>query len=171
MPPHHEPFKALGPIAWSDIPQDDLKSFLNSVFSRSQTVIESVPSTTPTATNAASSASRSRAQTDSALNSSAAANAQKASPIQDPAALQHVQDLRKEWKEVKVNPKDNPHGVDVYKLGAKDGRGAWFARRSVYDGPDFDSWKEAFLAEFHESMKVQGSPGSGNIRGIGADEL
>lgn len=176
MPSHHESFQALGPVEWSNVPQDDLKGFLNGLFSGAQTVIDSIPSTSPTATApasdaAASSTGRSRAKTDSAVGSNAAAATASLSPLmQDPAALQHVQQLRKEWKEIKISPKDNPHGISVYKLGSKDGRGAWFARRSVHDGLAFDTWKEALQAEFNESMKVQGDPGSGNIRGIGADK-
>ncbi|KAI1113212.1 hypothetical protein F5Y14DRAFT_227622 [Nemania sp. NC0429] len=78
--------------------------------------------------------------------------------------------LRKEWKEVKINPRENSLGLDIYKLAAKDGKGSWFARRSVHDGLGFETWKTAMEREFAESLKVQGSPGDGKIRGLGADK-
>ncbi|KAL6868017.1 hypothetical protein J3F83DRAFT_738920 [Trichoderma novae-zelandiae] len=68
-----------------------------------------------------------------------------------------------------MNAKENPLNISVYKLAAKDGKGAWFARRSLHHGLSFDDWKTGLEMEFPETLKVQGSPGSGNIRGIGAD--
>ncbi|KAK5627877.1 hypothetical protein RRF57_003592 [Xylaria bambusicola] len=82
---------------------------------------------------------------------------------------QKAKELRKEWKEVKVNPRDNPLELNVYKLPAKDGRGAWFARRSIHNGQSFKKWKTGIEREFAESLKVQGQPGDGKIRGLGAD--
>ncbi|GKT87818.1 LOW QUALITY PROTEIN: reticulocyte-binding protein 2 like protein A [Colletotrichum tofieldiae] len=86
------------------------------------------------------------------------------------AALRLSQDLSKEWKEVKVNARDNPLAINVYKLAAKDGKGSWFARRSVHDGLTFEKWKLGLEREFAESMKVQSGPGAGAIRGIGAEK-
>lgn len=164
---HHEPLKALGPCEWSDIPQDDFKTFLNQTFSHAQAVIDSIPPT-QSATKASSATRRARAQTDSAVD---APDIAIPAPLRhDQASLQHIEQLRKEWKEVKVNAKENPHNMTVYKLGSKDGNGAWFARQSVHEGLSFDKWKAGLELEFKESMKVQGSPGSGNIRGIGADK-
>ena len=60
-------------------------------------------------------------------------------------------------------------GMGIYKMSGKDGRGAWFARRSVHDGLDFSTWKDGLQAEFPESIKVLGGPGEGNIRGIGGE--
>lgn len=54
-------------------------------------------------------------------------------------------------------------------MGGKDGRGSWFARRSVHEGLGFKKWKKAMEREFPETMKVQGGPGEGNIRGIGGE--
>jgi len=59
--------------------------------------------------------------------------------------------------------------MNVYKLGAKDGKGSWFARRSVHEGLGFTKWKKGLEREFPETMKVQGGPGEGNIRGIGGE--
>ena len=59
--------------------------------------------------------------------------------------------------------------MSVYKMAGKDGRGAWFARRSVHEGLGFRKWKLGLQREFPESMEVQGGPGEGNIRGIGSE--
>ena len=78
--------------------------------------------------------------------------------------------FQKEWgKPIKLAPKDNPLGMAVYKMAGKDGKGAWFARRSVHEGMGFKKWKLGLEKEFPESMEVQGGPGEGNIRGIGGE--
>ncbi|KAF5006886.1 hypothetical protein FDECE_6763 [Fusarium decemcellulare] len=163
---HHEPLGAMGPVEWEQVPQDDLPEFLADIFSETQTVIESIPA--PATRAAPTSTGRARSKTESAASGP---DIQRApSQRQKASAISQAQDLRKEWKEVKVNAKENPLGINVYKLGAKDGRGAWFARRSVHEGLSFDDWKTGLSVEFAETMKIQGSPGSGNIRGIGADK-
>lgn len=177
---HHEPLKSLGSLDWADVPQDDLKSFLHNIFADAHTVIDSVPSPTSSVAAAASppSKGRSRAKTDSAVGDptastvAAAATAAAATPgfPRNEAAVENSRQLQKEWKEVKVNPRENPLGVKVYKMSANDGGGAWFARRSVHEGLTFDQWKAGLDREFIETMEVQGGPGSGSIRGIGADK-
>ena len=169
MASHHEPLKALGPIDWADVDQDDLAKLLSDTLREAQVVIDSVPAATASAKLAAAETGRARAKTDSALvyanvQSSMAASA-AARDAESPASSQ----LRREWKEVKTNPKENPHAISVFKLAGKDGRGAWFARRSVHDMLTFEQWRAGLKREFQESMKVQGAPGSGSIRGIGAD--
>lgn len=166
MPSHHEPFAALGPVDWSAVPADDLPSFLADTFASAQTIIDSIP--VPAPVQAATAARRARAQTDPpqpsvALNAAMAAR-------QSGTSIRTAQDLMKEWKDVKVNPKDNPLAINVYKLAAKDGRGSWFARRSIHDGLPFATWKLGLEREFAESIKVQTGPGGGSIRGIGADQ-
>ncbi|KAH7162645.1 hypothetical protein B0J13DRAFT_491250 [Dactylonectria estremocensis] len=166
MAKHHEPLSAMGPVDWDAVSKDDIKDFLEDVFVETQTVVESIPATPPKA--AAASTGRARSKTESAV---AVGNVQRASSQRQTAvAIGQAEDLRKEWKEVKSNPRDNPLGISVYKLSAKDGRGSWFARRSVHEGLTFDDWKNGLDKEFLETMKVQGAPGSGNIRGIGADK-
>ncbi|KAL7789210.1 hypothetical protein V8C43DRAFT_316338 [Trichoderma afarasin] len=158
--PEEPPLRALGPIEWDEVPVDDLKPFMNEAFVDAQTVVESVPSpTTATATGAGA--------------ASAAAVFEQAeisySQRQPGSSLAMAQQLRKEWKEIKMNAKDNPLNISVWKLAAKDGKGAWFARRSLHHGLTYDNWKTGLEKEFPETLKVQGSPGSGNIRGVGAD--
>ncbi|KAF4452256.1 putative Snf1p protein kinase interacting protein (SIP3 protein) [Fusarium austroafricanum] len=163
---HHEPLGAMGPIEWEQVPQDDLNEFLADVLSETQTVVESIPM--PSKREASYSTGRARSKTESAAS---APDIKRALTLRQKAeAIGQAQDLQKEWKEVKVNAKENPLGINVYKLSAKDGRGAWFARRSVHEGISFDNWKKGLSLEFSETMKVQGAPGSGNIRGIGADK-
>lgn len=166
MASHHEPLAAMGPVDWDQVPQDDLEDFLADIFSETQTVIESIPA--PATRAAPSGGGRARSKTESAA--SGPDIQQALSQRQKASAISQAQDLRKEWKEIKVNAKENPLGINVYKLAAKDGRGAWFARRSVHEGLSFDDWKTGLSVEFAETMKIQGSPGSGNIRGIGADK-
>lgn len=163
-PSHHEPFQSLSPVDWTKIPHDDLKAFLDSIFSEANTVVESVPS--PASTTSTPSTNRARSKTDSDV----LPNGSPPSQSQSPAALEQSNKLKPEWKEIKLNPKENPHDVKVWKLGAKDGKGAWFARRSVHQGLNFDQWKSGLDREFIETMKVEGGPGSGSIRGIGAEK-
>lgn len=154
---HHDAFKALAPIEWDTINQDDLKTFLTDTFVDAQCLIDSIPISLNSKSN---SAGRPRSATDP-VGSKPSEQAQKSSD-----SAEH---LRKEWKEVQVSPKENPLGVNVYKMSSKDRKGAWFARRSVHEGMSFDQWKLGMQSEFAESLKVQGEPGSGKIRGIGAD--
>ncbi|KAG6325333.1 hypothetical protein E4U44_006071 [Claviceps purpurea] len=167
---HHQPLKALAPIDWNDILQHDLATFLNDSFEQAQIAIDSVPSAATAATGVKTAATgRARAKTDSAVIYNPAPV--PSAPLRDTAATAELSaQLRKEWKEIKTNPKDNPLGISVYKLAGKDGKGAWFARRSVHVGLSFEQWKTGLQKEFAESMNVQGAPGSGNIRGIGAEK-
>ncbi|KAL2156356.1 hypothetical protein VTH82DRAFT_1101 [Thermothelomyces myriococcoides] len=119
-----------------------------------------------------------------------------------------VENLRKEWKDLKMHQQsqgnggknkkkskinngngggsgsgngNNPHQIAVYKMSAKDGKGAWFARRSLHragNGGDgrggFEKWEAALRKEMEASLeRVQATPGkepgTGNIRGIGAE--
>lgn len=165
----HEALEALGPVGWDDLPHDDMKTYLDDIFSQALAVSESIPSPDVQGQPARSTASgRSRAKTESAA---AFADIHRSlSPRQSAATLAAAEELRKDWKEIKMNAKDNPMGINVYKMSGKDGRGAWFARQSVHDTLSFAEWKTGLEREFSESLKVQGSPGSGSIRGIGADK-
>ncbi|KAJ4158321.1 uncharacterized protein LMH87_008853 [Akanthomyces muscarius] len=164
----HEPLQALAPADWDHLPQDDLATYINDVFSQSMIVVESIPSpSSAAAPTAPATSGRARAKTESAVLHN---DAQRSRAPRLPAAsLDAAVALRKDWKEVKVNPKENPLGINVFKLSSKDGKGAWFARQSVHEGLSFDDWRAGLEREFAESLKVQGSPGVGNIRGIGAD--
>ncbi|KAH7329220.1 hypothetical protein B0I35DRAFT_38939 [Stachybotrys elegans] len=166
MTTHHEAFKALGPIDWDQVPTDGLGPFLQGVFRDAQTIVESVPS--PASATAAATTQRARARTDSAID----VGDLTISPATrlSPEASSQASQLQKDWKEVKVNPKDNPLGINVYKLASKDGNGAWFARRSIHEAPSFDIWKLGLEKELAETLKSRKPLGSGNIRGIGAEK-
>ncbi|KAH8595850.1 hypothetical protein B0O99DRAFT_511145 [Bisporella sp. PMI_857] len=162
----HDALKALGPTDFADTPLDDLKPFLSEAFRAGQLIADSVPIAAPPE-DAASPEGRSRANTTASIASSASEI--ELSSARSPPPPEDVLKLQKEWKAVKLNPKENPLGMGVYKLSAKDGRGSWFARRSVHEGLGFKKWKKALKREFPETMKVQGGPGEGNIRGIGGE--
>ncbi|KAJ3579564.1 hypothetical protein NPX13_g995 [Xylaria arbuscula] len=137
-----ETFKALGPVEWEAFAQDDPTIRMPDIFNDAHCLIDSIPSPSD----------------DNSM------------PTQPAEYLQRSRELRKEWKEVRINPRDNPFGLNVYKMAAKDGRGAWFARRSIHTGQSFTKWKTGIEREFSESLKVQGQPGDGKIRGLGADK-
>ncbi|KAL2141110.1 hypothetical protein VTI28DRAFT_2800 [Corynascus sepedonium] len=101
-----------------------------------------------------------------------------------------VDKLMREWKDLKLaaqqqsksnrkkNKEDdnnnNPHQITVYKMSAKDGGGSWFARRSLHHGGGFDKWEAALRREMTATLeRVEATPGkepgTGNIRGIGAE--
>lgn len=162
----HTALQALSPTDFTSVPLHDLGGYLHETFSKAQVLIDSVPlpgpeSVTPTA--------RSRSNTVSSIASNAseisASSARSADPVPEHISLQ------KEWgKALKLGAKENPLGISVYKLSGKDGKGAWFARRSVHEGLGFAKWKRGLEREFPESMAVQGGPGQGNIRGIGGEK-
>lgn len=160
----HNALKTLSPTPFSSVPTDhaELKVYLRDAFHRAQALIDSVPLPPPPDTG------RSRANTTTSI----ASNASEISPSSarsDPPRAEHAI-LQKEWgKPIKLTPKENPLGMTVYKLAGKDGKGAWFARRSVHEGLGFEKWKKGLQREFPKTMEVHGGPGEGNIRGIGAE--
>ncbi|KAH6694145.1 hypothetical protein F5X68DRAFT_49279 [Plectosphaerella plurivora] len=168
MAKHHEPLQSLCPIDWDAAAAGGLDDVLAGALAGAQTVIDSIPVPASLQAATATSHRRPRSQTDPPSPSTAINRS--LSTRQSGAALQQAQDLMKEWKDVKINARDNPLSINVYKLAAKDGRGAWFARRSVHDGLTFEKWKLGLEREFLESMKVQSGPGAGSIRGIGAEK-
>lgn len=159
-----EALTSLGPMAWEDVPTDNLKNFLETAFSDAQLLVDSIPIPTPDSQKTG----RSRANTTSSIASNASEISE--SSYRSSAPADEVESLQSNWgKPVKVNAKENPLGINVYKMAGNDRKGAWFARRSVHEGLGFKKWKRALEAEFPETMKVQGAPGEGNIRGIGGE--
>lgn len=162
----HTALQSLGPADFSSVPTEETetKEYIQQLFAHAQIIIDSVPPPIETP----SLPSRSRANTTSSNPPSASdltASQARSEPI-DPANAS----LQKEWsKPIKLGAKENPLGISVYKLGGKDGRGAWFARRSVHEGMGFRKWKLGLQREFPETMETQGGPGEGNIRGIGGE--
>ena len=158
--------QSLGPTEFSSVPTEESKTkdYLQDLFDQAKIIIDSVPPPQETPpTNA-----RPRSNTATSIVSSASdlsASSARSDPID-----QANTSLQKEWsKPIKLAAKENPLSMSVYKLGGKDGRGAWFARRSVHEGLGFRQWKLGLQREFPETMEVQGGPGEGNIRGIGGE--
>ncbi|KAL8733297.1 MAG: hypothetical protein Q9181_003636 [Wetmoreana brouardii] len=162
----HVALQGLGPTDFSTVPTDEseTKDYLQHLFAQAKTIIDSVP---PPA-EAPSTPARSRSNTTTS-NPSSASDLSASSARSDPINPANVS-LQKEWsKPIKLGAKENPLSISVYKLGGKDGRGAWFARRSVHEGMGYRKWKLGLQREFPETMEVQGGPGEGNIRGIGGE--
>ncbi|KAL9594802.1 MAG: hypothetical protein Q9179_005242 [Wetmoreana sp. 5 TL-2023] len=152
----HAALQSLGPTDFSTVPTDQLetKDYLQHLFAQAKTIIDSVPPPTEVPSTPA----RSRSNTTTSSVSSASdlsASSARSDPI-DPANVS----LQKEWsKPMKLGARENPLSISVYKLGGKDGRGAWFARRSVHEGMGYRKWKLGLQREFPETMEVQGGPG------------
>lgn len=162
----HSALKSLAPLDFSDVPTapDELDAYISDIFTNSELIVESVPIPSPDDV-----ATRSRSDTGSSVASSSSEMASSAARSAEPAP-EHTA-LRKEWgKPYKLNAKENPLNISVYKASGKDGHGAWFARRSVHEGLGFARFKRGLEREFPEAMKVQGGPGEGSIRGIGGEK-
>ncbi|KAI9763115.1 MAG: hypothetical protein M1835_007921 [Candelina submexicana] len=163
----HEALQILSPTDFSSVPLSDLKPYLQEVFSKSQLLIDSVP--IPPSDGTLTPTARSRSSTATSSNASDISEV-LASPARPETPVPTVAALQKEWgKPIKLAAKDNPLGMSVYRCSGKDGRGAWFARRSVHEGLGFSRWKRSLEREFPETMEFQGGPGEGNIRGIGGE--
>ena len=163
----HSALQTLSPTSFSSVPLDEplLKDYLQDAFFQSQALIDSVP---PPSIDDSSLATRSRASTGASTASSVSEMSVSSARPDPPSPLHAV--LQKEWgKPIKLAAKDNPLAMAVYKLNGKDGKGAWFARRSVHEGMGFKKWKMGLQREFPESLEVQGGPGEGNVRGIGGE--
>jgi len=159
----HKALEQIGPIDWADVPQD-LGPFMKNLFETGELICNSVP---PPAGGTAYEASKpTHSKPDTAKSAKEVVNSD-ARPV-DPHP-EHVA-LQKSWgKPVKLNAKDNPLGISVYKMAAKDRHGAWFARRQVLEGVSFTKVRRAMQREFAESLAQSGGPGAGNVRGIGGD--
>jgi hypothetical protein len=161
----HEALACLRPKEFSDVPTDNLKTFLPEILSNAETIANSVPPPpdgTPYETS-----KRTRTSPEPATN---AADLTVSEVRRPPPAEMHAQ-LQKSWgKPVKLGAKEAATGMRVFKMAGNDRHGAWFARTSVHEGLGFAKWKESMQKEFPESLEVQGGPGEGNVRGIGGDQ-
>ena len=159
----HSALESLSPTPFSSIPTgpSEAASYLQTAFQKAQQIIDSVPLPPPPPTDLPVKTRARSASNVSEISSSSA----RSDPL-DPSNVA----LQKEWgKPIKLSAKDNPLNMTVYKCAGKDGRGAWFARRSVHEGLGFKKWKLGLQREFPETLQVQGAPGEGNIRGIGGE--
>ncbi|RMD41300.1 hypothetical protein DV735_g3832, partial [Chaetothyriales sp. CBS 134920] len=157
--------QALSPVDFSDVPTpvEELDQYLADLHAQAQTIVESIPIADPD-----EGLTRSRAKTISSVASNASEISASAARSEPPEP--HIASLQKEWgKPLKIKHSENLLGISVYKTAGKDGKGSWFARRSVHEGLGFARFKAAFQKEFPTSLAVQGAAGEGNIRGIGAE--
>ena len=171
---HHQPFKSLGPLSWdtdiaphttgnkNDDVDDDaaLTNLFTSTLANAQLLIDSIPpssSSPATATTAAATPKtpgRARSHTDSAVSPPSTTTSTTPSTSttkrNDGGGDSHqkatLTKLSREWKDLKMQQASagNPHGIAMYKMAAKDGRGAWFGRRSLHrvgpGGVGFEKW-------------------------------
>ncbi|KAF8421197.1 hypothetical protein EV426DRAFT_718846, partial [Tirmania nivea] len=95
------------------------------------------------------------------------------------SATPESHDINKLYKSVKLpTPQPPPGDMKLWKLSAKDGKGVWFARRSVHKGIGFERLKRGLDVEFAlgehglEGTEKQEVPGGGvdSVRGIGCVE-
>ncbi|KZM24832.1 uncharacterized protein EKO05_0003481 [Ascochyta rabiei] len=161
----HKALECLRPKEFSDVPTDNLKSFLPEILSNAELIANSVPP--PPNGTPYESAQRTRTSPQPAAN---AADLTKSEVRRPPPAKEH-EALQKLWgKPVKLGGKEAAAGMSVYKMAGHDRHGAWFSRTSVHEGLGFAKWKRMMQREFPESLEVRGGPGEGNIRGIGGDQ-
>ena len=159
----HKALEQIGPIDWTDVPQD-LGPFMKNLFETGELICNSVPPPAGGTAYEASKPSQSKPDTAKSAKEVVNSDARPVEPHPDHVALQ------KSWgKPVKLNAKENPLGISVYKMAAKDRHGAWFARRQVLEGVSFTKVRRAMQREFAESLAQSGGPGAGNVRGIGGD--
>jgi hypothetical protein len=160
----HDALQNLSPVTWTDLPKDNLDSYLTECFAAGELICNSLP---PLADGTPFHASKPHHRKPNQARSHKEIHPSAARP---PSAHADHEKLHKSWgKPVKINPSQNPLHVNVYKMAGNDRHGAWFARKSVHEGLGFDKFKRAMMREFSESMTVTGSPGAGAIRGIAAD--
>lgn len=163
----HSAFHSIGPCSFSDVPKSspELDEWLTKLFTDCKLILESVPIADPDESH-----TRARSQTTSSIASNAS-EMSSSSARSAPASPEHTA-LQKEWgKPIKLSAKENPLGMSVFKTSGKDGKGAWFARRSVHEGLGFARFKSGLQREFPESLAAGTAPGEGNVRGIGGEKL
>jgi hypothetical protein len=164
----HTALEALRPRVYSDIPIHDPSAFLAHTFAAAELIVNSVPLAPPPRSTLDQNLS---ALNNGRIHATCAAEV-TASSARPPPVDPEQEKLRDHWgKPLKLAAKDNRLGMSMYKMGANDRHGAWFARRSIHDGFSFDRWRAAMKGEFVESLAVQGGPGAGSVRGIGADRV
>ncbi|KAK2780830.1 hypothetical protein FQN53_000955 [Emmonsiellopsis sp. PD_33] len=172
----HSALRSLGPIAFDDIPSDprERRSAVHNLLSEACLLVESVPDPPPLLPSSNNGASN---NSDSSTGSRTVVTASNARPPVPISA--EVSALQREWgKPVNkvAKSKDNPLQIPVYKLGSRDGRGAWFARRSIHGGLPFDTWRAKLKGEFEETLKLREREENwmdalekGKIRGLGCE--
>ena len=86
-----------------------------------------------------------------------------------PTGLGGIEELQREWKPIKLSTKENPLGIQVFKMQSRDGKGAWFARRSVHAGIGFKRFRAGLERELQQGDGKGVREERGNVRGIGRE--
>jgi hypothetical protein len=160
----HEALKALSPTTWDDVPVDDLSPYMTALLTSGELICNSVPPPADGVPFLEAKPHFDQPNAATSHNDVLPSQARSHPPSKD------HEDLQKNWgKAMKFSAKENPLNIAVYKMAGKDRFGAWFARRSIHEGIGFSKFVNAMKHEFDESLAVEGGPGSGSIRGIGAD--
>jgi hypothetical protein len=161
----HEALACLRPKEFSDVPTNDLKTYLPEILAKAELIANSVP--LPPNGTPYESSTRTRTSQEPALKAADLT----VSEVRRPPPNKAQEELQKSWgKPVKLGAKEVATGMSVFKTAGHDRHGAWFSRTGVHEGLGFAKWKAAMQREFPESLKVQGGPGEGNVRGIGGDQ-
>jgi len=155
-----EALPSLSSIAYESLPSN-LGEYLQDVLHHAETIINSIPAP-PTSSN------------PSPLPATANLAKTPEETICRPYAdneidVRHTATQAAWGKPVKINAKENPLGIAVFKMSGHDKNGAWFARRSVHLGLGFTKWKSMMQREFGDEVAETGGPGAGAVRGITAD--
>lgn len=174
--------QALGPVAYSDVPPDprERRAYIRDSLEKARLIVESIPEPPNRSHNAnGSAASASSSSSEQSPGSTDGAGLTSLSSSPSLPSLESLAELQKVWgkpvNKFENNEKDNPLRIPVYKLGLKDGKGAWFARRSIHDGLSFETWKSKLQREFVETLEMRNNNSkaleNGYIRGIGCDRI
>lgn len=143
----------LGPITWDDFPQtqEGLREYVSEIAQKARLVAESVPEPPPAEQgddarhDADDAGHRGKNKVYDVTTSAARYN------TTDPDILSYQSNWSKPLKP--GNARDNPHGIQLYKLQGHDGKGTWFGRRSVHDGMPFSHWKRKMSSELEETLQ------------------
>lgn len=163
-----EGLSSVSPIPYNDVPteHDELLQWLRRSFQHAETILNSIP--TPAQASSEPPTPFSPSPANSATNASETAC--DASAVPTPSLQGRDPELQKQWgKPIRFSAKDNPLGVEVFKMAAHDRHGAWFSRRSIHQGIGFEKMRSGMQREFLQSLKVKEGPGSGAVRGVAAD--
>ncbi|KAK6544480.1 hypothetical protein TWF694_001174 [Orbilia ellipsospora] len=155
----HKALANLSPLDESSLPQDEpsLQPFLDTTFQNAAAIIDTLPIPPPpsskTPLQIPTPSVRSRANTVSSSTSASTSSSRLTitPSVTRPLGPENESIFTKDWKEIKPGG-NNPHDIKVYKLAAKDGNGAWFARRSVHEGIGFARFRKGLRREFEESL-------------------
>lgn len=166
-----EALLCLQPTSWDTVPQssEELRKYVRDIFKKSRLVAESVPNPPPYEHDEYYSEEFGTAHSTARVVPSSTRVAESDAQITS---------MQTQWgKPIKMGgTKENPLGLHVYKLSTGDGKGQWFARRSVHEGLPFTRWRKKLSTEFDETLIVNrmksenGETPDSTIRGIGAEE-